>query len=324
MNMKYVVVGLGSMGKRRIRLLKQVRPEARIMGVDSKEDRRDVASKEYQIEVATSLEEALECGDIVFVSTSPLSHSNIINQALRTGCHVFTELNLVQQGYEENIALAKEKNCVLFLSSTFLYRKELQHLRENVNSHDNAYVYHVGQYLPDWHPWESYKDFFVADKRTNGCRELLAIELPWLCECFGDVVSYHVVKSKKSKLDLPYPDTYQIILEHENGNSGVLCVDLLARKAIRSLEVLHEDYHYFWKGTPDSFTKYDVESKQLVNISCYEAYENDPRYSENIVENAYMDEIIAYLDEIENGIKALYSFEKDQKILDLIDHLEEE
>ncbi|MBQ9987515.1 MAG: hypothetical protein IJP28_03955, partial [Erysipelotrichales bacterium] len=78
------------------------------------------------------------------------------------------------------------------------------------------------------------------------------------------------------------------------------------------------------KGTPDSFMKYDVESKQLVNISCYEAYENDPRYSENIVENAYMDEIIAYLEEFEHGTQALYSFEKDLKILNLIDHLEEE
>ena len=35
----------------------------------------------------------------------------------------------------------------------------------------------LGQYLPDWHPWESYKSFFVSNKKTNGCRELFAIEL---------------------------------------------------------------------------------------------------------------------------------------------------
>ena len=43
------------------------------------------------------------------------------------------------------------------------------------------YIYHIGQYLPDWHPWENYKNFFVGDKRTGGVREIFGIDLPWLC-----------------------------------------------------------------------------------------------------------------------------------------------
>lgn len=48
-----------------------------------------------------------------------------------------------------------------------------------------TYIYHVGQYLPDWHPWESYKDFFIGKKETNGCREIYAIQLPWILDAFG-------------------------------------------------------------------------------------------------------------------------------------------
>ena len=65
-------------------------------------------------------------------------------------------------GYDENIALAKAKDKILFLSSTFLYRKENQSIIEKVHEAQCPlnYIYHVGQYLPDWHPWESYNNYF--------------------------------------------------------------------------------------------------------------------------------------------------------------------
>ncbi len=59
-----------------------------------------------------------------------------------------------------------------------------------------SYTYHVGQYLPDWHPWEDIKDFFVNDKRTNGNREILVRELPWLTETFGEVIDFKVEMNK--------------------------------------------------------------------------------------------------------------------------------
>ena len=39
-SMRVLVVGLGSMGKRRIRLIKQIDPGIQVIGVDSKPDRR--------------------------------------------------------------------------------------------------------------------------------------------------------------------------------------------------------------------------------------------------------------------------------------------
>ena len=39
--MKVLVIGLGSMGKRRIRLIKDMYPEFEIYGVDGREDRRN-------------------------------------------------------------------------------------------------------------------------------------------------------------------------------------------------------------------------------------------------------------------------------------------
>ena len=44
--MNIVVIGLGSMGKRRIRLIKELYPEYSIVGIDGRKDRRDNAAEQ--------------------------------------------------------------------------------------------------------------------------------------------------------------------------------------------------------------------------------------------------------------------------------------
>ena len=154
--MKILVVGLGSMGRRIIRLLKKIESDIQIVGVDSKIERCERAEKEFGIDTCLNLAEAFETKtpDLVVISPSPHSHAAIIKESLMAGCHVFTELNLVADGYEENIKLANDLKKTLFLSSTFLYRDEIQYI-ENQVKHSSGrlnYIYHVGQYLPDWHP----------------------------------------------------------------------------------------------------------------------------------------------------------------------------
>lgn len=67
------------------------------------------------------------------------------------------------------MAKAKEKGVLLFLSSTMLYRRETQYIKQQVAAFGKPvhYIYHIGQYLPDWHPWENYKNFFVGNARTR-------------------------------------------------------------------------------------------------------------------------------------------------------------
>lgn len=201
-----MVVGLGSMGRRRIRLLKKLRPEICLCGVDRNRERRVKVEEEFALRTYDSIERALqlEGPEAAVVSTSPLTHASIISECLSRGLHVFTELNLVPDGYQENMALAKEKGLELFLSSTFLYREETRYLIDRVKKCDQplSYRYHVGQYLPDWHPWESYKDYFISDVRTNGCRELFAIELPWLCAAFGPIMGVRGLRQKCSRLQI--------------------------------------------------------------------------------------------------------------------------
>ena len=193
-------------------------------------------------------------------------------------------------------------------------------LAESKNKY--TYIFHIGQYLADWHPWESYKNFFIGKKETNGCREIFAIQLPWIIKTFGKVANFSVIRKKNTSLDIEFDDTYIVSLEHENGNSGVFICDVLARKAINYLEVMGDETHIIWNGTPESLLYFDKTTKGMKVLPSYEDVEHIDGYADIISENQYIDEIKSFLDFVNHKKTPLYDFSDDRYVLDLIDKIE--
>ncbi len=322
--MKALIVGIGSMGKRRAALLKKLGVTA--IGVDANPDRLNIEGTAFERAYSSVDEAMVEKPDMAFICTSPLSHQAVAEKLLSLGLHVFSELNLVNNGYDKLKALAEEKGVIVFPSSTWLYRLEMQYMTEAVqkNGRPCAYTYHIGQYLPDWHPWESYKSYFVGSKQTNGCREILALELPWLLRAFGPVVDIHAFHRNLTNLEVDYPDTYQIVLQHENGSIGTLTVDITAPVPVRDFEAVSEHFQLFWNGTPDTLFAYNKETGKKEQIDLYHSgVERRANYASFIVENAYSDEIAAFLDAVSGKKKQIYTLDDDAQILRHIDRIEE-
>lgn len=74
--MKFLVIGLGSMGKRRVRNLISLGYKDNIAGFEPREDRRDEAESKYNIKTYDSLEKAMSefNPDVFIVSTPPNMH----------------------------------------------------------------------------------------------------------------------------------------------------------------------------------------------------------------------------------------------------------
>ena len=322
--MKALIVGYGSMGRRRIRLLRKLVDNISIICVDNNRERQNQAA-EVGIKSYSDLSDALkERPDVAFVCTSPGHHAEIILMLVNEGINVFTELNLVADDYDKIIALAKDKEVVVFMSSTMLYNKQIQKIDELVKSNDKpvTYIYHIGQYLPDWHPWESYKDFFIGKKKTNGVREILAIQLPWIIETFGKIKSLNSNRQKCTDLEIDFNDSIITSFVHENGNIGVFVADTVSRKATTSLEIIGEDIHIFWHGHNDDLEVFNIETKKLEIVSMYDSVEHSEGYADNIIENQYSDEIQDFLDTVYKGAESRYSIEKDKYTLLVIDEIE--
>ena len=292
--MELLVVGLGSMGKRRARLIRGVEPSAALAGVDFAPARREEA-RALGIEPYESIAAAVAARhfDAAFVCTAPLTHAGIIGELLDAGLPVFTELNLVDDGYDALIAKAAQKGLPLFLSSTMLYRAETQYIKRRVAAFAKPvnYIYHIGQYLPDWHPW-----------------------------AFGPVKHVYAEKDKLSGLEIDYPDSYFVTLRHENGTKGLLAADVVSPKAVRNFEVFGEGLHLFWEGNPKALYEFKDGDKRFVNT--YASFEHDSRYSDNVVENAYVDELTNFFGVLKGDEQPKWSFEKDLKAIELMDFVE--
>ena len=320
-----LVIGYGSMGRRRIRLTGDIITNARFICVDSNINRMEQARKDGYMAL-TSVDEGLEMSPkIAFVCTSPGHHADIILQLLNAGVHVFAELNLVSDKYDIIRKTAEEQNRIVFISSTLIYKRQMEYFKRIVSSQIKpiVYSYHVGQYLPDWHPWESYKDFFIGKKQTNGVREIMAIQLPWIINTFGRINDVKVSHQRCTGLDIDFPDTVLLLIEHENGNMGSFLIDVTSRKAVTRLEIVGEDVHVFWDGHNDDLFKYNVETKELEQVVVYESEEHIDGYSDNIAEEPYRDEIREFLRAID-GNKVRYGLDEDDYVLNIIDRIEQE
>ncbi|MDL2215768.1 hypothetical protein LJB77_01715 [Ruminococcaceae bacterium OttesenSCG-928-N02] len=80
--------------------------------------------------------------------------------------------------------------------------------------------------------------------------------------------------------------------------------------------------HLLWGGNPKELYEFDPATKEKVFVNTYESFEQDPRYSANIVETAYSAEIMNFFGVIKGEELPLYDFEKDARVLKVIDDIE--
>jgi predicted dehydrogenase len=310
------------MGKRRVRLLARNFGGVGVAGADTSESRREEAEASFGIDTYPSLDKALNGHfDCAFVCSGPLSHGKIIEKCLSAGLHVFSELNLVSDGYRENLKLAEDRNKTLFMSSTFLYRDDVRHIIDAARKAKPPlfYTYHVGQYLPDWHPWESFKDFFVGEKRTGGCREIMAIEFPWLTRAFGEVAAASTHGASMSSLGLPYPDAYWLRLEHKGGAVGQMTVDLVSRVPVRHFEVFGEEFQLEWRGKPEELWTARADYSSMEKVELRKAPQRQEGYRDFIVEDAYLEEMRAFFAAMRGESQPVYTFHDDLRTIETID-----
>lgn len=323
--MRVAVVGLGSMGKRRIRILKRLYPQIYIVGIDSRDDRRKQVADEYEIETANNIDvvasKDIEC---ILVCTSPQSHSAIFEQIDLGLIHTFSELDLQIHGYDRLIEAEKNNVRKHFLSSTPLYNADVNKIIQLTSGRTSiAYRYHIGQYLPNWHPWEDYRDFFAAHKETNACREILAIEFPWIQRCFGGISRADSVSRRISTLDIDFNDVVALEIQHETGVIGQLFIDVVSPIPIRELEIIGEHFYLRWNGQPNGIQIWNKDRAAFDTLIVQDEVMHQPGYADFISENPYEEELKEFFAGISDpAIKYRFSYSESYRLLKLIDQIE--
>lgn len=243
--MKFLVVGLGSMGKRRVRNLQALGHTA-IAGFDPRADRRAEAHEKYGITTYDSFAAALEqhAPDALVISTSPKYHMDYALPAADSGIGCFIEASVVDA---DRIAELSQKvagtRVVMAPSCTMRYfpgpRKVKELLAAGVIGKPLNFNYQTGQWLPDWHPWEDIRTFYVSERATGAGREIVPFELTWLNDIFGEPQPLACVASKLSDMPADIDDIYHCLLRYPGNVLGNVTVEVLSRPvACRELRVI--------------------------------------------------------------------------------------
>ena len=327
--MKFLVIGLGSMGKRRVRCLKRL-GYTDIIGFDTREDRTKETKEKYGIETFNDFEDVMKLNpDAFIVSTPPDLHTKYALIAAKNGKHFFTEASVVSDGMEELIELCKNRGIVAAPSCTARFYPQVKRVREILKGgkigRPLAFTYHFGYYLPFWHPWENYKDFYASKKKTSAAREMTSFELVWLTYIFGGVEKVSCFKGKVSDLDVDVDDAYQIISKHGNNVLGNVLIDSICRFLSRSLRVLCEKGVLLW-DLEKGIIVFGEDGKKMASYGEGYGEKKGDEYSkemdERIREEPYMEELTAFIDAIKGLNKYPYSLEDDRKILKILETAE--
>ena len=323
--MKALQIGLGSMGKRRIRNLLALGIKD-ITGFDMREDRRAEARDKYNITTTSELDEALlSNSDIYIISTPPDRHLEYMKLAVKHGKPAFVEASVIKKGLAELAQAAGEADVLIAPSCTFRFHPGVKTVKDIVLSGKYGrlcnFVYVMGQYLPDWHPWEQIKDFYVSKRETSASREMVPFELTWLLDITGHPEEVFSFYGQTHDMGADIDDTYNVNLKYK-GFLGTLVVDVVSRFATRSLIMNLERAQIRWNWEDKVIRLYDADKKEWELFREPEG-RAESQYNKNIIEEMYIEEMRAFVD-ASKGVRTFpNTLDEDISILDLLEKAEQ-
>jgi predicted dehydrogenase len=312
------------MGKRRIRNL-QALGVVKIIGFDPQLIRCQEVSEKYGIQAFRDMGLVrIDEMDAVIISTPPDHHNEWIDFAIKNGKPAFVEASVILEGLPDLDEQAKMSGTLIVPSSTLHFHPAIKIIREIVAGGEYGRVvnfsYHMGQYLPDWHPWEKVGDSYTGKKETSGAREMVAFDLTWLVEIIGfprDVVGFY---GQTMNFGPEIDDTYAIAIKFANAFATFL-VDTTARYYIRHLIMNLENAQIMWRWDKQIVTLYNANTKSWSDIPLPVGKAADG-YNPNIFEDMYIDEMRAFIEAVNGKEEFPNSLDKDIEILSILYQVE--
>lgn len=242
--MRYLIAGLGSIGRRHLRNLLALGESDIILLRSGKSTLPDAELAGLPVE--TDLQVALQSRrpDAVIVATPTALHLDVAIPAARAGCSILLEkpVSNSMQRINELQGAVDEGGASVLIGFQFRYHPLLQHARNLVANGTLGRVLsaHVefGEYLPSWHPWEDYRRGYAARADLGGgvvLTQCHALDyLPWL---IGPVVSVTAFTGKLSDLDIDVEDSAEICCRFGQGALASVHLDYTRRPPLHRLDI---------------------------------------------------------------------------------------
>jgi predicted dehydrogenase len=297
------------MGKRRVRNLLAM-GYTEVAGFDLREDRRAEAQQKSGVRTFGDFDAAIAAHqpDALVISTPPQYHMLYAEKSFALGKPCFVEASVVDADkalalYERSLAT----DILVAPSCTMRYypgpKKVKELIRAGAIGKPLNFNYQTGQYLPDWHPWERVEDFYVSNRDTGACREIVPFELTWLNDIFGDAEALGCSRAKVTDINADIDDVYHCLLRYPGNVLANLTVEVISRpKATRELRVLGSEGQIVFSGEERSVRYCNLKEREWVRHD----------FASGTVEKNYINPEEPYIAELTDFVNAVT--QRDRKL----------
>ncbi len=242
--MKFLIAGLGSIGRRHLRNLRALGENDILL---YRTHRAALSDDELSgLPVETDLRRALGWNPGAVIVANPTSmHLNVAIPAAEAGCHIFLEkpVSGSMDGLDRLADAAERSGSRIQVGFQFRFHPNLRKAADLIAGGAIGQVLtvhaHWGEYLPNWHPWEDYRQSYAArEDLGGGVVKTLTHPLDYIRWLVGEVDSVWSFNGHISPLEMDVEDVGEIGLHFVNGAVGSVHVNYVQRPPVHRLEIV--------------------------------------------------------------------------------------
>jgi len=286
--MKFLIAGLGSIGRRHLRNLISLGEKDIIL---YRTNRSTLDLDEFSnLETFTDLNSALDHKpEAVIISNPTALHLDVAIPAAKSGCAILME-KPVSHNFDGIDGLKKalwssESNLVMGFQFRYhpTLRKVVEWIKMGEIGKPLSFICQWGEYLPDWHPWEDYRQSYAArEDLGGGVVRTLCHPLDYLGWIFGEASVRWALTGKISPLEIDVEDMAAIHLGFENGVEGCVMLDYFRRPPLHMLEISGSEGSIEWKNNTGAARIFRASRDEWETVLPPEGFERNDLFLEEL------------------------------------------
>jgi len=238
--MKILIIGLGSIARKHISVIKEIDSDLKIYALRSNKN----ASKEEGIVNVFSYDEIIEKLDFCIISNPTSEHFDAINSALDLNIPLFIEkpslLNL--DNVEVLINKINKQKILTYVALNLRFHPVIKFLKTYLQDKRviEASVY-CGSFLPDWRPNIDYtKNYSAIAEMGGGVHLDLIHEIDYSIYLFGEPKETFSIRKKISDLEINSCDKadYNLLYDDKFVN---ISLNYYRKQAKRQIEIVTDN-----------------------------------------------------------------------------------
>ena len=322
-----LVIGYGSIGKRHVSNLLHftnskiiiLSKRKIILNNDFPSISKNILSS--RLEILNSLENCLlKNPQIAFITNETSNHISTAIKLAKHGLDLFIEkpLSDSQIGLNTLSKIIQDKKLISMIGCNFRFYPPFKKIKHLLNAKKIGKIYSIqlenGSYLPDWHPYEDYKQSYAAKKNLGGGVTLTQIhELDYLCWFFGLPNEITTIMNHVSNLKLDVDDISESILKFPDSSIAQIHLDFIQRPFFKSCKIKGSKGIISWNSDENKIKLYNSTKNKwnIIDVS------NNYKISSKNVNQMYVDEILYFIKCVKKRNSPMNNIFEAKKILNV-------